>query len=162
MKKLFLMLFAVGAFIAIVGYLLGPNGKKLQIPTNQTGTAVNGKIVKVGNVGIAVEIAESEDARRHGLSGRDSLPKDSGMLFVFPEKAKSAFWMKDMKFAIDIIWITDGKVVGIDKDARPEPGVADPNLKLYYAPQHVTHVLEVPSGYSDQKGLKVGDSVTLP
>src|SRR4026208_1251957 len=60
-----------------------------------------------------IEIAQTQIEREKGLSGRDTLPENSGMLFVFDKPDYYAFWMKDMKFPLDFIWIRDQKVVQI-------------------------------------------------
>ena len=84
------------------------------------------------------------------------------MLFFFPESAKAAFWMKNVKFPIDIIWIENNKVVGIEKNVQPQPGVADSDLALYYSPGLIRHVLEVNAGFSDSNGIENGDEVVIP
>jgi uncharacterized membrane protein (UPF0127 family) len=67
--------------------------------------------------------------------------------------------MKDMKIAIDMIWIANQKVVQIDADVpAPAPGTVDRNLKLYPAHQPVEYVLEVNSGFAQEKGVSVGSS----
>lgn len=56
---------------------------------------------------IKAEVVDNEEARMKGLSGRDNLADDEGMFFVFEKSDIYPFWMKDMKFAIDIIWIME-------------------------------------------------------
>ena len=120
------------------------------------------KKIKINDIIIPVELADTDQKRSEGLSDRTELKQDSGMLFVFNSNGKTPFWMKDMKFSIDIIWINEAKtIVGIDKDAQPQPGTADQDLKRYYPPEEVKYVLEVNAGFSDKNNLKVGDSVDL-
>ncbi|HEV7424415.1 MAG TPA: DUF192 domain-containing protein [Candidatus Paceibacterota bacterium] len=119
---------------------------------------VDVKEVKIAGQDVKVELALTDVKREQGLSGRTSLSDNEGMLFVFDHSDKYLFWMKDMNFSIDMIWISeDMKVVYIKKDARPEsypesygPGVSDKKAK---------YVLEVVSGFGDKNTLKVGDSV---
>lgn len=67
-----------------------------------------------------------------------------------------------MEFAIDIIWIKDGKIIQIDKNVEaPAVGTPDNKLKLYSPKSAVDYVLEVNSGYSDLNNIKVGDSVLI-
>ncbi len=158
MKKLFLMIIGVAAFIALVGYFTGPGGTgSLKDITK----SFQKKIVKIDEVETQVNIADSDSERSQGLSGRASLPEGEGLLFIFPDKTSNPFWMKDMNFAIDIIWISDDKVIGIEKDAKPQPGADGSQLKLYFPPSSVSYVLEVPSGFSDRKGINTGDNVDL-
>ena len=121
------------------------------------------KNVTIENAVIKVEIADSDIKRQKGLSDRTSLEKDGGMLFVITDnKSTPTFWMKGMKIAIDIIWITEGKIIQIDKNvAPPTAGTSDKNLKLYSPKSAVDYVLEVNSGYSDLNNIKVGDSVLI-
>ena len=78
------------------------------------------------------------------------------MLFVFPRKQIRSFWMKDMNFPLDIIWISDNKIIKIDKDLQPEG--ENPKNK-YQTIQRVDKVLEVNSGFTDKYKIKAGDEV---
>ncbi len=113
------------------------------------------KEVKIAGQNIKVDLALDVATREQGLSGRKSLDQDAGMLFVFDRPGQYNFWMKDMNFPIDIIWLTKGKeIIYIKKDARPEfyPETYGPS-------QDALYVLEVVSGFSDKNNLKVGDRV---
>ncbi len=116
--------------------------------------------ITVGNKNIAVEVADTDDAREQGLSGRPELTDEQGMLFDFTNTNESvpSFWMKGMKFAIDIIWINDKKIIGITANA---PIPKNNSLPTYSPPGQVTHVLEVASGWSRRNNVKIGDSVKL-
>ncbi|MCX6743404.1 MAG: DUF192 domain-containing protein, partial [Candidatus Parcubacteria bacterium] len=63
-----------------------------------------GKVVIDGK-SISVEVAKTPEQIVAGLSNRNNLGQNSGMLFVFSDKRYRFFWMKDMKFSLDIIWI---------------------------------------------------------
>jgi len=121
------------------------------------------KYVVIGDTKIFVEVADSEFERRKGLSGRDALAENSGLLFVFEEKdIRPVFWMKDMKFPIDIIWINDGKIVQIDSSIPPAPqDTPDKMLKLYSPTIPIDYVLEVTSGFCEAKGIEVGMEIDL-
>ena len=112
------------------------------------------KIVKIAGENIKVDLAQTPNAQAQGLSGRSMLKNDGGMLFVFDHSDKYSFWMKDMNFHIDIIWLDQNmKVVYIKKNATPEsyPDSFTPN-------QNAKYVLEVISGFSDKHNLKTGDN----
>ncbi|OGG47170.1 hypothetical protein A2671_01145 [Candidatus Kaiserbacteria bacterium RIFCSPHIGHO2_01_FULL_49_13] len=112
--------------------------------------------VKIDDVEIAVEFADTPALRTKGLSGRELLEEGRGMLFIFENAGRYDFWMKDMHFPIDIIWISsDKKVVGITPSLSPETFP-----EVYYPPTDVPYVLEVPSGYAATHGLKEGDQLT--
>jgi len=106
---------------------------------------------------VNVQIADTESARNLGLSGRENLPDDTGMLFVFPAEGKFAFWMKDMKFPLDFIWIHNGKVSQITANVGIEPGLPDAALHTYLPSSLVDSVLEVNAGWTAKNRLKVGD-----
>ena len=89
-----------------------------------------------------------------GLSDVKILDKDSGMLFVFPTKEVRTFWMKDMNFPLDIIWITDNKIIGIEKNLQPE---GSHPLRSYQSPSAVNYVLEVNAGFCEKEKIKIGD-----
>lgn len=122
------------------------------------------KIAKVGNAQIEVEIAKTQEQRRMGLSSRDRLDEGKGMLFVFEEKSvKPVFWMKDMKFPIDIAWISKGKVVEITANVPVAPALTPEDKLPRYSPlQAIDYVLEIGAGQAAKRGIKVGDGVELP
>jgi uncharacterized membrane protein (UPF0127 family) len=106
----------------------------------------------IGTATVVLEIADTPEALHRGLSGRNSLAEDHGLLFVFPTPDRYGFWMPDMHFAIDIIWLDDKlRVVYIKNDATPDtyPEVFKPDTPARY-------VLEVPAGYAASHGIVVG------
>ena len=137
---------------------------KSQVVTNG-GRAVSGvnnidqNVITIADVSIPVEVKRTPTELRSGLSGRPSLDSDTGMLFVFKTKALHPFWMPDMNFPIDIVWITDGAVVGVNKRVSNEFNYDHP--VFYKPPVPVDYVLEVNSGFLDQHKLRVGDKVNI-
>ena len=114
--------------------------------------------VKIGLAAFDVEVADTAFLQTKGLSGRPSLPKNYGMLFVFDDLAVRQFWMKDVQFPLDFVWIRDNKVVGIVYGAEPEVG---DNLTIYESPEPVDMVLEVNAGELTNYGVVVGDAVII-
>ena len=110
--------------------------------------------LSIGSIEINIEIANNESKRAQGLSNRSSLSDRSGMLFVFPEPDRHSFWMKDMNFSLDFIWIRNGRVIQLSKDvpSTQPPVVLTPN-------NPVDQVLEVNAGFINKYGIKVGDEV---
>src|SRR3989344_1878244 len=115
----------------------------------------------VAEAKIMVELADSPEAMRLGLGERDSMSENEGMLFDYGVKQPAVFWMKGMRFPLDIIWIADGVVVQIDEKIPHEPGVAEQNLKMYPSNQEVDSVLEVNAGFTKKNNIKVGDLITI-
>lgn len=118
-------------------------------------------IVTVGDIEIEAEIADTNALRSRGLSFRDGLEPGHGMIFIFDDASPRSFWMREMRFCLDIIWIENGEIVGAAEHACPEPGVADQDLQRYRSPEPVTYVLEMPAGWLDKNGFGVGTPVTI-
>ncbi len=118
--------------------------------------------LRVSNHKIFVSLAKSEEEKRHGLSGQDRLTDEQGMLFDFTGEtnARPGFWMKEMKFDLDLIWIKNKKIIGITANV-PSPKNAGDKLPLYSPPSAVDMVLEVNAGWSERNGVKAGDEVKL-
>ncbi len=117
--------------------------------------------VAVGSSTVSVEVADTEAKRELGLSYRDSLLPGNGMLFVFDLPDKYGFWMKDMSFSIDMIFIDQsGRVVTIAADAKPESYLQNPP-EVFYPTAPIKYVLEVPAGFAQQYGIAVGSKVVL-
>ena len=114
-----------------------------------------------GRAGFAVEVADDDEERSRGLSGRDPLPDDGGMLFVFQEPTLPGFWMRQMRFPLDFVWIGDGcEVVDVTASVpAPEPGTPDSELTVYLPGAPVLYNLEVNAGTAERHGIGVGDTV---
>lgn len=113
------------------------------------------KFVNIAGQNIEVELALNSEIQVQGLSGRKSLAKNSGMLFVFSKSDKYAFWMKDMNFAIDIIWFNEKmEVVYIKENALPSS-----YPETYESENPAKYILEVNSGFAEKNNLKIGDKV---
>ncbi len=117
--------------------------------------------LRVGSHPLTVEIAQTPDEHARGLSGRTSLGEEYGMLFVFSREQERTFWMKDTHIPLDLLWIRDGRVVGITENVQPEPGVPEERLRQYSSPSPVDWVLETNGGWSATHGVRIGDLVAL-
>jgi len=108
-----------------------------------------------------VQIADNLASRTRGLSGRDALAENEGLYFIFQKPDMYGFWMKDMNFPIDIIWIKDGKIVSVTENAKPEPTKSLFSLPIFYPSDPVDRVLEVNGGLAAKYGFSAGDPVTI-
>ena len=116
--------------------------------------------ITVGGVPLTVELAYQPADTSRGLGYRDSLEPGTGMLFLFPSPGPRSFWMRGMRFCLDIIWIEDGTIQGAAERVCPEPaGTADADLPSHVSPVPVSYVLEVPAGWLDHYELGVGTPV---
>lgn len=111
--------------------------------------------ITIADTILCVLVAESDAEIQRGLGGRDELRDYDGMIFMFRRDGEYAFWMKDMRFGLDIVWIrADGTIVGIEHNVRPEsyPTTVTP-------PEPVRMVLEVASGAASEEW--VGKTIQL-
>jgi uncharacterized membrane protein (UPF0127 family) len=106
-----------------------------------------------------VEVAATPEARENGLMFRDVLPEGNGMFFIFEDASRYSFWMKNMNFPIDILWIDDDKRI---VDVKPDvpPCQAEP-CALYTPKLNARYVLEIPAGAAWANGLKAGTKITF-
>ena len=171
---MFLSLIGVAVFIVFVGLLTKTNqGEKTvfsrffpksgsqsqNIPESDSNQL---KGIKIGNINVLVQLANTNETRAKGLGEVMSLPANQGMLFVFSSKdIVPSFWMKGMKIPLDLIWINDDKVIEIDANVPvPSPNTADSQLPVYTPSQPVDYVLEVNAGFAAKNGIKVGDGLS--
>lgn len=110
---------------------------------------------------IRADLASTDLEKSLGLSGRDGLGKDEGMLFLFNSLDRHTLWMKEMEFPIDILWIKNGKIVDIERSVTPEPGVPDEFLARYSSDVPAELVLELPAGFLARHEIVMGDEVRL-
>lgn len=103
-----------------------------------------------------VEVMTTPEQLTQGLSGREKLGSD-GMLFILPSTDKPEFWMKEMQFALDMIWLRDGEVVEITPNVPfPSPGTKLSDLPFYSPSQTANMVLEVEAGKAQAWGIIPG------
>lgn len=115
------------------------------------------RTISIGGEVVTVSLALTQEERARGLSGRSGLAEDEGMLFVFPKDGQYSFWMKDMLFPIDILWISrDGVITHVEKSLSPST-----YPHTYTSESSSRFVLELPAGFTDAHGISVGDSVSL-
>ena len=118
--------------------------------------------ISIKDLSIKAKVASTDGQRGKGLSKIESLPFDEGVLFVFDQKGRYPFWMKDMKFPIDIIWIDENKkIVNITANALPEPRRPEKDLTIYDSSFDAKYVLEINAGLSKANNLQVGDTAVF-
>ncbi|MEM3065103.1 MAG: DUF192 domain-containing protein [Candidatus Nitrosotenuis sp.] len=114
--------------------------------------------VDVNGFEIMADIAFTEEQREKGLSIKDTLNEDEGMLFIFQQESRYNFWMNGMKFPIDILWLdAAGKVVHIESNLQP---CASANDCADYAPaKNALYVLEVAAGFAERHNVQIGTDI---
>lgn len=117
-------------------------------------------IIELGGERFEVRIADNRDKRAKGLGDSKPLEKNEGMLFVFETAGKYQFWMKDLSYPLDIIWVAGGTIVDIAPRVAPPIAGESPESYRKYAPRlPADRVIEVAAGTVDRLGIKIGDSV---
>lgn len=147
------ILFGIGILLFILGlslYLQKPcanfNEATLHTPTKA----------------LSVALATTPEAQSKGLGGCRYIPKNSGMYFVFTDNSQRTFWMKGMRIPIDIVWISQGRVVGIEKNVPNLPrSTSDSDLPQYKSPVPVDAVLEVEAGMAEAYGAQEGETLIV-
>ncbi len=115
------------------------------------------RTIKIGEVIFNMELADTDAERIKGLSGRQSLPQDTALVFQFEKEERQGFWMKDMYFPIDMVWVDQNKkIVHIESEVSPNtfPKVFNPEEKALY-------VIELNSGEVLQNKIKIGDFINF-
>jgi uncharacterized membrane protein (UPF0127 family) len=114
------------------------------------------------NVAVTMEVAKTDAERQKGLGGHAPLGETDGMLFVFEQSSFHAFWMKGMLFPLDLMWIENGQVVYVERNAPHfAPETPDRLLPVYAPLVPATYVLEVNAGFADKYGIGAGTTVEL-
>lgn len=127
------------------GYFFLPQEKKF---------VLGGPRVMIGDTSFSVEVAKTQEEQSRGLGYRDSLCETCGMLFIFPRLDRYGFWMKGMRFPLDILWIRDGKITHIERDVDFRD-----QQKVYSPREPADRVLELNADTCRRKGIHEGDIV---
>jgi uncharacterized protein len=117
--------------------------------------------VAIGPEVIIAELADTSAMQVRGLSYRDELLPGTGMLFKFDQPSVRSFWMRGMRFCLDIIWIENGRIEGAAENVCPMPDTDEADLPRYSSGVPVTYVLEVPGGWLDEHGFGRGQPVGI-
>ena len=154
MKKILLvitiLLIVIGAIRFTQGYLKG----------NEPSLFKKTPIITINSHNFKVAVAASQKEQEIGLSETESLQQDQGMIFLFQKPDYYSFWMRNMKFPIDIIYINNDTIVTIKDNAQAPKGSND-NLTIYTPTSHSDKVLEIQAGLSKKYNFKNGDKVKI-
>ncbi len=156
----------VGTVIVLVGLLfvfyvfqatevVAPEAE-IRVEEVDTQGVLDPKVVVGGKAAFHVTIADEPHEKARGLSFVESMEEYEGMMFFFQEYGYYPFWMKDMRFDLDFIWIRDNAVVDLTTHAS---SASDRQMDLYASLEPVNIVLEVRAGLIEKYGIQVGDEV---
>jgi uncharacterized membrane protein (UPF0127 family) len=112
--------------------------------------------IKIANIDYKIELAKTISQKTKGLSGRETLCKNCGMLFIFGYETELPFWMKDTLIPLDMIWLNkDGKIVDIKTATETN------STKIYQNQTKAQYVLELNANDSQKLNLKIGDIIDI-
>lgn len=148
MKK-FSLILALG--VLVMSNLCGPANAGGKVPQAK----IADKYV------VSLEVASTAEEIERGLMGRTSLPEDAGMVFLFKPARRVYFWMKNCFIPLDMIFVSNGRIVEITENAPPCKAANDADCPRYPSDQGVvvSEVIEVAGGWVKAHGVNVGDSV---
>ena len=151
-KKLFITLGALVLVLLVFSFFYTQN--KNLAERNIENEIFSG--IRIQNKDFTILVVDTMEELALGLGGRNDLD-EAGMLFIFPEVGKHGIWMKDMRFAIDIFWLDENfRIIKVEKNTSP-----DTFPKTFYPEEPVKYVFETKSGFAENWGLKVGDTLSF-
>ena len=152
MKKMVLISITLIIIISILGFFMIAWGISKNIGPYQKAT------VQINDTDFNVRIAKSISQKIKGLSGYPALAQNEGMLFIYTNKNIPSFWMKDMNFPIDIIWIDNDKIVDLTKNISPNSYAK----KETFSPKlPIDKALEIEAGSIEKYNLEIGSSIKI-
>jgi uncharacterized membrane protein (UPF0127 family) len=135
-------------FLALLASHVGcDNGPKSVLPTVP---------MQVGSKSYTLEVADRDETRQFGLMRRDSMRDDHGMIFVFKRESPLGFWMKDVRFPLDIIYLDgNGRVVSVKQMKAYDQNTTPSDGPVQYA-------IELNEGQAASAGVKAGMTLKVP
>src|SRR3989344_2547279 len=158
-RKIVIIFISIAAFVLIFRYF-SPNTPVVVVPSvasPHVAESSRSATITIGGAVVIADIADTLALREQGLSGRVSLAPQEGLLFVFDKPNQNFFWMKDMNFPIDIIWVAeDNTLIDITHDADPSSYPA-----AFTSRGPARYVLEVAAGTSRDGNFQLGEQVGI-
>ncbi len=137
-------------WLIVLGVLVAVGYGMFSIITDMNQQRVS---IAIGKANLRAEVADTDELRTKGLSGRQELEENRAMLFVFDNNAQHSIWMKDMRIPIDVIWLDEKKkVVHVEHDVWPD---SEPH-ETYVPPKPARYIIEIAAGEAKRAGIKVG------
>lgn len=157
----------IALFLVGTGAYMYNNGRAPMSPAATLNAGLPMQTITIGTTTLQVEVASNDVQRQQGLSGRASLPVtaqglQTGMLFVFDPMRTVGFWMKDMRFSLDMIFADDtGSIVKIYRNATPQSYFNHQPPETFSSGVPIRYVLEVPAGYAKRVGIAIGQKIVV-
>ena len=148
MKKYFFPLFLFLLFVFSCGAAYFFFGRHSSSEAGPTAT--------IGDVSFSLEVADTDAKRERGLGYRETLCERCGMLFLFDRPDRYGFWMKGMRFPLDILWIREGAVVFLERNLDPND-----QTRVFVPSAEADRVLELNAGMADRFGIREGSFISF-
>lgn len=159
MKKkylLFLLIILIGfLFIFYFNYFNQKLFLNLKQNIKENPIKIKKQKILIGNSLLTVEVADNDLKRLKGLSKRTALDKNKGMLFIFEKPGYYNFWMKDMNFSLDFIWVDNNKIIDLTKN------VSKNYKNIFTAKNKFDKVIEVNAGFIKTNNIQIGDEIKI-
>jgi uncharacterized protein len=161
MSIIYVMRLFMALLILVAAIACGGAAAEVVTPSPRPDSTPTPTTVTVGDASFAVELAVTPQQQAQGLSGRPSLAPGTGMLFILGSEGQPSFWMKDMRFPLDIVWISAEYVVVDITEAvsPPDPGQTTSDLPKYMPAEPAQYVLEINAGEAESADIRVGEMV---
>lgn len=115
---------------------------------------------EIGNEIYLLEVADTWKKRQQGLSDREKLGRNMGMIFIFEQPSNYDFWMQRMLFPLDFIWVREDRVVDL-RERVPPPTETAGKLNTFSAKEQTDKVIELYAGEIKNSGVQVGDLINF-
>ena len=155
--RLLILLLSVGVLLGI-GYYLFLRADERPVVINQPVRTLEPACLKTSDskCGVVLEVASDDQSRMKGLSGRETMADNRGMLFIADQVETQCFWMKEMKFPLDLVWLSeDKKVTKVEKNLAPE---TYPTQYCSSIPDK--YVIELTAGSIDRLGIQLDQQMS--
>jgi hypothetical protein len=147
---------AIAVALSSLALLACPSGADTREATQRQPSLPRAQI-SIGIQRVDAEVAETRAQKTQGLSDRTTLPEGTGMWFPYPDARRRSFWMRDMHFPLDFVWVRDGTIVALNENVSPAAGEGT----KVQPKEPIDAVLEVPGGTIARWGWTVGMPVQV-
>jgi len=168
MNRNLIVLTAVISLVILMGIFFSYQNKNFELKNNLESISLNQKFrnwkeieIKIGDKNYKIFVTENETDRKNGLAVFEDIKEDEGMVFEFPQEDYHSFWMRGMKFDIDIIFLDkEKKVIQIYENVKKDTYKNDYDYKSFSSKLKSKSVIELKSGQVKKNGLKIGDMIS--
>jgi len=148
---------AAAVIIGVAGMFSIPSDTKLELVEFPRGT------IKVDDIVLEVQIADTKARHIRGLMFQDKLPYDQGMIFVYNEPGVYSLWMLNMQFSLDMIWFDEnGSIIHIEKNIPPCKKPIEIMACQSIVPSgDAMYILEITAGFIDEFNITKDSKLSI-